>query len=282
MSVYPRSNPRRREVAAWIRRLARAGYFAKGSVYVILGVLTGRAALLGQVQPQGTRNTIQMIGTDLFGRVALGLLALGLAGYAAWQLVRAVLNPEEYGNLKGMIKRGGLTVSGFAFLGLAYFCAVTAILAHPIGSSRGEDDWTARVMAWPLGAWLVAAFGLIAAGVAVNDCYVAYTAAFMKRITVPGDHGAGRWLKRAGQFGIAARGVVLLIVASFFVDAAWERRPSAAGGLGEALRLLENAPLGPLVLLVVAAGLAAFGVYELLRSRYRRIPAQRAVDKAAG
>jgi hypothetical protein len=65
--------------------------------------------------------------------------------------------------------------------------------------------------------------------------------------------------------------VVFLLVGSFFLRAAIDARPSEAKGLGGALRTIEAQPAGPWLLGLMAAGLAAYGLFQLLESRYRSI-----------
>jgi hypothetical protein len=49
------------------------------------------------------------------------------------------------------------------------------------------------------------------------------------------------------------------------------RNPEEAGGLGAALRQLRAQDQGPLLLLIVAAGLALFGIFSIVEARYRRL-----------
>jgi hypothetical protein len=69
--------------------------------------------------------------------------------------------------------------------------------------------------------------------------------------------------------GIAARGVVFGLIGVLMVRAARQHDPEQAGGLRESLEMLEGMGRWPLGL--VALGLVAYGVYELLNARYRRI-----------
>jgi uncharacterized membrane protein (DUF2068 family) len=47
--------------------------------------------------------------------------------------------------------------------------------------------------------------------------------------------------------------------------------PSEARGLDGALAALAEQPFGPYLLALVAAGLAAYGVFALVEARYRRM-----------
>ncbi|HEY6078966.1 MAG TPA: DUF1206 domain-containing protein, partial [Polyangiaceae bacterium] len=76
---------------------------------------------------------------------------------------------------------------------------------------------------------------------------------------------------RLCRFGIAARGVVFAITGAFLVYAAATSDPRQAKGFGDSLRALLEAPFGRVLLGSVALGLIAFGVYQLVEARYRRL-----------
>jgi hypothetical protein len=78
-------------------------------------------------------------------------------------------------------------------------------------------------------------------------------------------------VRRACQFGLAARGVVFLLIGAFFAMAAYYQNPSQAKGFAGALDYVRSQPYGPWLLLVVALGVAAYGFYQFVLARYRHI-----------
>ncbi|WP_027480671.1 DUF1206 domain-containing protein [Deinococcus pimensis] len=263
-----------RDVAPWIVRLARLGYASKGVVYATLGVLAARAALGTGGQTTDTRGAIERLGDQPFGQGMLVVLALGLVGYALWQFVRALLDPEGQGHKpKGVVKRVGYGASAVAYTTLAVFALTVASRGEGLGGGgNSEDDWTARLMSQPLGDWLVGLVGLGVLAVAANQLWVAFRKLFLKRLDLGTlDPRAQESVTRVGQAGIAARGVVLAIIGGFLLQAAWTHDPTRAGGIPEALRATERTPLGPFLLAIVALGVVAYGVYAVVQARYRRI-----------
>lgn len=82
---------------------------------------------------------------------------------------------------------------------------------------------------------------------------------------------AGDWALDVARAGNIARGVVLLLLAYGVVRTAVDHRPSAAGGVDSSLQILNALPQGALLLGATAAGLVAYGIYQLLHARYARV-----------
>ncbi len=70
-------------------------------------------------------------------------------------------------------------------------------------------------------------------------------------------------------YGLVARGIVFAVTGILFTYAGFRVDPDQAGSMSDALQWLRQLPFGSLVYMVVAAGLAAFGVYNLVEARYR-------------
>ena len=79
----------------------------------------------------------------------------------------------------------------------------------------------------------------------------------------------GRWVIGVSRFGIAARGVVFIAIVWLVMRAAREHDPSEAGGVRDALGTLQDFGQWPFA--AIAVGLIAYGGYQLLNARYRRI-----------
>ncbi|HEV2292496.1 MAG TPA: DUF1206 domain-containing protein [Tepidisphaeraceae bacterium] len=269
------------KASPFVRKFARFGYAAKGVVYVIVGGLAAAAAFGRGGQTTGSRGALQAVFEQPFGQVLLGIVAFGLGCYAAWQFIRAVEDPENEGSdAKAVAKRVGFFISGVIHVGLV-IAAVRMIVGSGSGGGGdgsgdgGAQGWTATLMSYPLGQWLVAIVGLIIAGYGIWQLIRAYKADLDSQLVISDMSAAARqWIRRVCRFGMAARGVVFGIIGLFLVLAAWRENPSEARGLGGALRSLQEQEYGPWLLGVVALGLIAYGVYEFVRARYRRIEAR--------
>jgi hypothetical protein len=100
--------------------------------------------------------------------------------------------------------------------------------------------------------------------------YRAYAAKLGSQLDVgAASVGVGRWVIGLSRAGIAARGIVFGLIGVLLVRAAQHQNPQEAGGIRDSLQMLGGMGRWPLA--VVALGLVAYAVYELLNARYRRI-----------
>ena len=264
------------KASPFVEKFARLGYACKGVIYALVGALAAMSALGRGGQTTGTRGAMGHILNQPLGVVLLFVIALGLACYALWQFIRAVEDPENEGSDgKAIAKRIGIFVSGIVHAMLVVFAA-HLLLGTP-GHARGGDDanaqgWSATVMSYPMGR---VALGLIGAGIAaygLYQLYRSYVAKLDKQLALERLGATARrvviWVSRFGQ---AARGVVFGTIGAFLILAALHYNASKARGIGGALAALRDQPFGPWLLCAVALGLVAYGVYQLVKARYRRI-----------
>jgi Domain of Unknown Function (DUF1206) len=258
-----------------MKLLARVGYAAKGSVYLIIGALAAKVAL-GEGGSTTDRNgALRAIYEQPLGKFLLALVAVGLVGYALWSLIQAFVDPEHQGaDAKGVAARLGYGAVGLSYAALALAAAKLVIGTGSGGKSSDTttQDWTARLLTLPFGPFLVILVGLIVIGVAGYLFYRAYTADFQKSLAL-GEVGTQtrQGIIALGRGGYAALGVVFSIVGVFLIIAAVRNNAGAAKGLGGALRELAQQPYGHVVLGVVAIGLVAYGLFSLAQARYRRL-----------
>lgn len=261
-----------------VEHMARFGFAARGSVYVVIGALALLAALGSGGQTTDSKGALQELLTQPFGSVILGLVVLGLFAFALWRFIEATLDADDHGSgAKGLLVRGAHILSGVVNTGLAISAAGLLIgTAGASGDDDGTRDWTAWLMGQPFGQWLVGAVGL---GIIIGGGVMFWNAArckFLKRLRCPGSHE--RWIKIVGRIGYAARGVTFLLIGGFLVLAAFSFDSSEAQGLGGVLREVQQQPYGWALLGLVAAGLFAFGAFGFVQARYRKIDAPDAGD----
>ena len=77
--------------------------------------------------------------------------------------------------------------------------------------------------------------------------------------------------ERTGQVGFIAKGMSIALIGMLVVIAAIRFDPAEASGLDAALKTLASQPFGPYLLIVVALGLACYGVFCFFDARYHRV-----------
>jgi hypothetical protein len=266
-------NPAARAAAPWVNRLARYGYAAKGSVYIVVGGLALSAALGTGGATTDAEGALRAIFRQPFGALLLLLTGVGLLGYVTWRFTQAVFDIEEKGvDARGLLKRAGYLASGVAYSSLA-LSALRQAIGLATSGGRSQEDWTALVLARPFGRWLVIAAGVVLATLAVNAAVIAVRRLYQRKLKREEmTRAAWRWAGGLAVAGLLARGVVFGLLAAFFIQAGWDVDAGQAGGLSDVLVAIAAQPQGPWLLGLMAAGLVAYGLYALVEARYRRIP----------
>ena len=258
--------------SGWLEPAARIGYTAKGVVYAVIGVLAVQAAFFGGGQTTGSKGALQQIASESFGQVMLGVVAIGLAGYALWRLAMAILDPKHEGtDGKGLVKRLGYAVSGLANGALVFFAVRLLTGSSGGGSGAGsKQQMTAQLMNQSFGRILVGLGGAIVIGVGLYHFYRAAKAKFMKKYNAGAMNVTQRkWAKRIGRLGLTARGVAFAMIGGFFMQAALQSQPGEAGGLGKVFNELLSQPYGPWLMGLLAVGLVCYAIYCFSYARYR-------------
>jgi hypothetical protein len=250
--------------------LARAGLVARGVIYAIIGVLAIKLALGDGGKTTNQQGALETIAKQPFGKALLILMAIGLAGYATWRLVRAVLGhgPEASDDTKERLD--GLA-SG---IGYALLCvtAVSILIGSGSGGSGGPDKATGGVLDWPGGQILVGLAGLIIVGVGLEQGYKGISKKFLEDSkTEQMSERVERFVTALGSFGHLARMVVFCLIGYFLIRAAIDYDADKALGLDGALTKLAHASYGPVLLGIVAAGLIGFAAYSVVDARYRKV-----------
>ncbi|HEX8349004.1 MAG TPA: DUF1206 domain-containing protein [Hymenobacter sp.] len=253
-----------------IRTLARFGFAAKGFVYFLLGGLALLAATnMRGGQTADKEQAVLVIQELPLGRWLLGLVAFGLLGYVIWRFVQAVRDTEHKGTKPvGLAKRLGYAGSGVVYATLALYAARTAWQgAPPSSGGNNRQTMVAKILDWPLGEWLVGAAALITIGVGLYQIYRAYAGKFKKDVDSSQlSSDQKQVVERTGQVGYTARGIVLGLIGYFLLQAALQSNSNQVQGTEGAFDLLRS--MGPMVLGIVALGLMAYGVYQVVRARY--------------
>lgn len=242
------------------RGVARFGLVAKGVLHALLAVLAVQIAAGNSADADG-QGALRAVASRPLGTFLLVLLALGFAGYAAWQAYAACTGDEWRPRISAALRC--LIYSSLAVTATRYVFAAG-------GSRNAEESVTANLMRLPFGPWLVGIAGVLIAVAGLSRLrQVRGDRCFDNLKAMPAR--TRRMVKIVSVTGIAAKAGVYAMVGAFLVRAALRHKATSGVGLDGALSKVSNEPYGTYVLVAVAAGLAAYAVWCWVRARYEDI-----------
>ncbi|MEU9362687.1 DUF1206 domain-containing protein [Streptomyces sp. NPDC048301] len=274
LSMNARGQARRAARSRALDVGARAGFVARGVIYLLVGVLALRIAFSDGGGKQADRGgAIAEIAEKPFGGFLLWALGVALAGMALWRLSEAVFG--QAGPDGDKATKRAMAAGRFVFYSFVSY----SVLSYAAGdkssgsgsSDKQTDDVTARALDWPGGQWIVGAAGVAVLGAGLWIAFRAIARKYHKHLKMA---EMSRRVRQAvdvtGVFGGAVRGAVFATAGGFAVAAAVQHEPGKAKGMDDTLRTFSETPAGPWLLAFIALGLAAFGLFSWANARYRR------------
>jgi len=251
------------QAAKPVRLLARVGLVAYGLINFIVAALIAQVALGDHERPD-KKGALQEIAETGLGRAMLWVVVVGLAALVVVRLVDAV---SAYRRFSGRRRWGRMAVA----IGEAVVYAVLARSAATIAQAEGGDSFSKSVMAalfgLPGGPFLV---GLVGAALVAAGGYAIWHGVrrdFLDELALPSRFRT--LVTVLGAVGWTALGVAAGTAGGLLIAAAVQFDPAAPVGLDGGIRALAQQPFGPALMLLLAAGLAVFGVFCLFDARYR-------------
>lgn len=255
--------------------LARLGYAVKGILYIVIGILAALLGLGHGGSATDQRGALGAITALPFGKFLLGVITVGLFAFGLWSLVQGIFDTEGEGKkAKGIVARIGYAAVGVSYivLGFGSLRLLTGSGSAGQSTTSSTQDWTATLLKQPFGQALVVIVGLVVLAIAVYLYMKAYKAPFQSKLNLGSLRaGSRKTIVNLGRAGYAALGVVFTIIGIFLIVAAVQFDPKKAVGLDGALKELVLQPYGQVLLVIVALGLIAYGLYSFAEARYRRI-----------
>lgn len=241
-----------------VKGLGRAGFAAKALLYAVIGLLAGRLALGDGAEPASSNGAFDVIAEQPFGRVLLALTAAGLVLYGLWRLAMVVRGDADRSDLPASLVRTAWATSGVFNLGLGWLAA-SAVLGQ--GQSGGEQS-TGTLLGLPGGVAMVGIVGLVLVGVGIDQGRRAANGDWADHLDLSSMTARQRNVAIvAGKAGHAGRSLAFAVMGVFLLQSAFTFDPDEPVSLDAALRELQGTALGLPVLLAVAAGLVAYGVW---------------------
>ena len=263
-------------------KIGRAGWFAKGVVYVIAGYLAlsiaAKASGWASSTATGTQEAspvgaIKTVAGSSGGTLLLWLLAIGMLLYAAWRVVSALLPGGK--DAKAMAHRVGYIASAVMYITFALSAIALArnAAATPDGNKK-VTDISASFMSHSFGRVVIGLVGVIVIGVGLYRVSKGIHMDVEDELDMSGMSAArAKWSERLGAVGEIGRGIGFALVGFFLLRSAMIYDAAEATGLDGALRRLATQSWGVLVVVVVGIGFAAYGIFCLATFTHRRLQA---------
>ncbi|MHB1444988.1 MAG: DUF1206 domain-containing protein [Acidimicrobiales bacterium] len=254
-----------------ISALGRLGLAARGVLYLLFGYLALRIAFGVSTNTANRKGALQIIAHQPYGNVLLGVMAVGFGAYALWQLTVARAGGSSRRHSEGAGRRVTALATGVLY---GFFCVTTAALAigssQSAGSTSNAAGWTGRIMTHSHGRLAV---GVVGAVVVIVGLVMAGRALSGRR-DVPlksMTRSTRRVVEGLAGVGLTARAVIVAAVGVFIVRAAQTFNPAKVKGLDGVLQSFAHTPVGPWLLVGLAMGVVAFGLYSLAAAKYAEL-----------
>jgi hypothetical protein len=252
---------------------ARVGFVARGAIYLLIGFIALQVAV-GHGGQADRGGALAQVADKSYGTFLLWVLVVGFAGLALWRFSEAAfgaVGPDGHKASERLKSLARAVLYSSFFVSTLQFVtgASSSATANGNNQSRGL---TARVMEHSGGRLLVGLIGLVVLVIGAMLAREGWKKEFLERMNLSGaSAGVRSMVEMLGVVGGIARGAVVAVAGVFLIIAAVKFSPSKAEGIDGSLRAFAHTPLGPFLLILVALGLVAFGLFSWCEARCRRV-----------
>lgn len=256
-----------------MEKLARVGYGVRGLLYIMMGFLALQVTFGKGGSPTDMKGAIAELGKQPGGLIILWVILIGLVSYSLWGVVRAVFDPLHKGHdTKGLLARGGFLFSAVSYALLIPGTYGIISGAGSASSGGASQQSLAKIMASPMGHWVIGLIGLAVIASGVQQISKGFNNSFDKQFeTYAMSAEEVKISTQLGRFGTATRGLIFALIGGLMVLAVYYSNPNQAIGIDTVLKTILSQPFGIWLLGIVALGLIAFGIYSMLSAAWFRL-----------
>ena len=254
-----------------LETLTRVGFVGFGVTHLLVAWLAMQIAFGRAPANSDQYGAFDLVARQPFGKVLLVVVAVGIAAMAVWQALEAAVGHQRDRGKERAAERVASAGRMVFYVFLGYTAA--KVIAGSGKTSKGQQqEATSSILDEPGGRWLIGLIGVAVIAVSAGLIWFGLVKRFEKHLKTsqmpPTTRRAVRWL---GVFGYVAKGAAYGTLGVLLVNAAVTYDPGKSRGIDAALRTLAEQPWGDILLLVVAAGIAAYGVFALAQARFRDV-----------
>jgi hypothetical protein len=249
---------------------ARAGFAVSAVLHLLIAYIILRIAF-GSGGSADKSGALATLAGQTGGAVMLWLASAGLVALALWRVAEVIVGPhpgervghDDDSHAWERLKAG--------LLALVYFAIAFSAAKFAMGSGKSDTQQqvgvTAQLMQSGWGKTVLILVGLAIVAGGGYHIYKGATKRFLEDLRVAGS-GA---VTTAGVVGYVAKGAVFAVAGVLVIVATLQADPAKSTGLDGAVKTLGAAPFGQVLLVLAAAGLAAYAVYSFVHSRHARM-----------
>ena len=254
-----------------LRLLARVGFVGFGVTHLLVAWLALQIAYGAPPQDGDQYGAFRILADRPFGRWVLIVVGVGLVALAVWQSLDAAVGHTRDNGRERTVERivSAGRAAFYFYLGYEIYKVVSA---KPKTGAEQKEHTAASILAKPGGQLMVALIGLGIVAVSLGLLWYGVVRRFEKHLRI-GEMSATvrRVVRRLGVAGYLAKAVAYGTVGVLVIGTALTFDPDKSRGLDAALEHLAREPSGRLALAIVAAGIAAYGVFSIAQARYREV-----------
>jgi Domain of Unknown Function (DUF1206) len=265
-----------------IVKFGRAGWFAKGVIYVVAGVLALLIAAKAsawssavttpdeEASPTGALKTIAQISG---GALLMWALAGGMLVYAAWRVVSALLPGGT--DAKAWAVRIGYLISAVIYTTFALTAISLARSARANADGNAKvTSMSASVMEHAGGRFVIGVVGAITIAAGLYRLGKGVRGDVTDELDLSAlSPQRRRWTERLGVVGEIGRALGIGLIGFFLLRAAVTYDAAQATGLDGALRRLAIETWGLVIVVAIGVGFAAYGLFCLATFTHRELQA---------
>ncbi|WP_107774254.1 DUF1206 domain-containing protein [Nocardioides sediminis] len=252
----------------WLDHAVRVGLIAYGIVHLMIAWLALQLALGDRSENASNTGALQELAQQPLGGFLVWMVAIGMLLLVVWRLLEFALGyQDESDDAKRWRKRAGSLGKAVIYGALSWTAFKVAVGSGSGGG--GTDTTTAKIMQLPGGQLIVGAVGLAIIGYGASLVYRGWTEKFTEHLDAQGQSGKeGSAYVMFGKVGYIAKGIAIGIIGGLFGYAAITHDAKESGGLDQALQTVLEQPFGPVLLVAIALGIAAYGLFCFARAKH--------------
>jgi hypothetical protein len=251
--------------------LARGGFICYGVIHLLVAWVALQVAFGKSSQESDQSGALRKLASQPAGKTLVILVVIGMVALAIWQAFEAIIGESGEQNKEAIAERVINGVRAVVYLWIAWI-GVKVITGASSSQAKSSQNTTSNVMDSTGGRWLIGLVGLVVIGVGIGLCWYGLTKRFEKHLnTAQMNPTVRKSTRRLGMAGYPAKGVAYGITGVLVLTAAVTYDARKARGLDGALKTLADQGWGIWLLVLIALGFAAFGVFCFSQARYRNV-----------